>query len=155
MIKLIAAYDENMGVGINNTLPWHIPEDLKHFKDVTTGKNIIMGRSTFESLPRILPNRKHIVLTTKGLKIEDPNLITVSSLDNCLEILKNLDNKESVVIGGNKIWEIFLPYVDELYITKVKGIFNVDTYFPQWNENLYTKTILEENEKFLFLKYTK
>lgn len=155
-LSLIAAYDENMGVGIDQKLPWHIPEDLKHFREVTTGKNIIMGRSTFESLPKVLPNRTHVVFSSKGRPVsDDPAVYTVSSMKECFELLHTLNQKESVAIGGNKIWEMFLPYATDLYITKIKGKYIVDTYFPQWEEDLYKKDIIENNDRFEFIKFSK
>lgn len=134
MIKmsLIAAFDDNKGVGIDNKLPWYIPEDLKHFKNITMGNNMIMGKKTYDSLPGILPGRKHIVLTTdKSLISNNENVIFVNSLNECLILLENLEIKKNIVIGGNKMWDLFLPYIDTFYLTHVFGKFKVDTYFPE------------------------
>lgn len=154
-LSIIAAYDINHGVGFNNTLPWHIPEDLKHFKKMTTGKNMIMGRKTFESLPMVLPNRKHIVLSSsKDLKNSDhPDVYIVSSKEECLRLLETLDITENMVIGGSKIWELFLPDVSELYITKIKSVYNVDTYFPEWDETKYKKEVISKNSDYDLLRF--
>lgn len=152
-LELIAAYDENKGVGINNSLPWHLPEDLKHFKALTIGKNIIMGRKTFDSLPFILPERKHIVLSSVKSVSDDPRVNTVNSLEECLSLVETINDHDNIVIGGPQIWKMFLPYVSTLYITKVKSKHIVDSYFPDFDENNYHKTILSESDDCLFLKF--
>lgn len=129
-LSMIAALDDNYGVGIDNKLPWHIPEDLSYFKKITMGKNIIMGRKTFESLPGILPNRKHIVLTkNKNFVSNDENVLIIYSFEDCMKFI-NSDEKESIIIGGSNIWEVFYNEIELFYITHVFGSFDVDTYFP-------------------------
>lgn len=143
MLSIIAALNENLVIGKDNKLPWHIPEDLKRFKKLTTGKTIIMGRKTFESLPGILPNRKHIIITgNMDYNYDNDNVEIVHNID---EILKYEDCKDEVfIIGGGKIYEEFLPHCKKLYLTKVHLKQSGDTYFPKFNMSDYK---ILENEK--------
>lgn len=130
MIALIAAYGENQVIGKNNSLPWHLPNDLKHFKELTIGKTIVMGRTTYESIGRPLPNRKNVVLThnpsftAKGVEV-------VHQIDDVLA-LGNV-----MIIGGASIYKQFLPYVTDLYITEIHHAFQGDTFFPNWDKKNY------------------
>lgn len=133
MLSIIVAVAKNNVIGKDNKLIWHIPEDLKRFKKLTTGHNIIMGRKTFESLGRVLPNRKHIVLCNDAeLNIDNEN---VEVLDN-IEKLKKYEEseEENFVIGGASIYKLLLPKVAKLYITKINQVFEGDVYFPEINE---------------------
>ena len=134
MISLIVAFDQNQLIGVNNQLPWHYKEDLKYFKETTTGHDILMGRHTFESIlsyqNKPLPNRHHIVLT----KQMSYNHEQVTITDNLNKILANYQNsKELFVIGGRSIYEQTLPIADRLYITHIDATFEGDTYFPEIN----------------------
>lgn len=133
MLSIIVAIAKNNVIGKENKLIWHIPEDLKRFKALTTGKTIIMGRKTFESLGRILPNRKHVILTNnKQFKIDDDRVEIVHSVD---ELGKYIDSKEECfVIGGGAIYNLLLPKCNKLYITKIEQEFEGDTYFPEIDE---------------------
>lgn len=124
-MKLIAAVDANWGIGYKNTLPWSHPEDLAHFKRLTTGSTIIMGRNTFESLPRVLPNRRHVVLTTGSFSPQQ-NVEYVSSVD---EIVAKYD-ADSFVIGGGTVYRQLFPYCNEMYITYMYDEYNCDAHFP-------------------------
>ncbi len=127
MLELIVAFDEDRLIGRGKELPWHIPEDLKHFKEMTTGHRIIMGRVTFESIGKALPNRENIVLTRNDFEVSG-----VKTYKSVEELLKNLDdNKKNFVIGGNKLYEALLPYVDLLHISHVRGRHQGDVYFPE------------------------
>ena len=131
---LIVAFDDNFGVGLNNSLPWHFSEDLKHFKNMTLNKNLIMGRKTFDSLPGVLPGRVHIVLTNeKGLTHSNKNVFYANSIEECFEISSKLNDLDNIVIGGSKIWDLFMPLADTLYVTKISGTYDVDTYFNKDN----------------------
>ena len=137
MISLIVAFDQNQLIGVNNQLPWHYKEDLKYFKETTTGHDILMGRHTFETIlsyqNKPLPNRHHIVLT----KQMSYNHEQVTITDNLNKILANYQNsKELFVIGGRSIYEQTLPIADRLYITHIDATFEGDTYFPEinWDE---------------------
>lgn len=152
MLSMIAAVNENNVIGKNNKLIWHLSDDLKRFKKLTTGKTIIMGRKTFESLPGILPNRKHIVIT-KNLNYSHDN---VDIIHNIEDVLKFKDCEDEVfVIGGGKIYEELLPYCKRLYLTKVHSNEEGDTYFPNFDIKNYKLLKNEEHEsndtKYTFL----
>lgn len=159
-LSLIAAYDEKKGVGIDNTLPWHFSEDLKRFKSLTNHKTIVMGRNTFESLGRLLPNRKHIVLSrdkvwTNETLVKYPEILIFSDVNELMLFLDKsyAEDEEVFVIGGTSIWKFMFPFLDTLYITHVKGEYKVDTYFPEWNEKDWTKIHSEIFDDFSFINY--
>ncbi len=119
MISAIAAMSVNGVIGVNNKLPWHIPEDLKHFKRLTKDKTMIMGRKTYDSLPDVVKQRECVVVSRNpkyGIAFDD--------------LIDNLDpNKEYIVIGGGEIYKLFNDYVDTLYLTVVNHLFKGDTRF--------------------------
>ena len=121
MLSTIVAIANNNVIGKDNKLIWHLPEDLKRFKQITTGKNIIMGRKTFESLGRVLPNRKHIILCNDmEMDIDNEN---VEILDDISKLDKYINsNEENFVIGGATIYKLLMPYVNKLYITKIENL---------------------------------
>lgn len=132
-ISIIVAIANNNAIGKDNDLLWHISEDLKHFKTLTTGKTIIMGRKTFESLPfKPLPNRTHIIIS-RNQTFDYPNCTTVESIEEAISHIKS--EEEHFIIGGAEIYKQLLPYANKMYITKVYANFEADTYFPQFNEN--------------------
>ena len=138
MLSLIVAKASNNGIGKNNQLMWHISEDMKRFKEITTNHTIIMGRKTFESLGRVLPNRKHVVLTTnKNFKVEDSNVEVVNSIYDIKKYIES--DEECIVIGGAKIYELLLPYVKKMYITEINKSFDADTFFPKIDEKQWRK----------------
>lgn len=127
----IAAIGQNNELGKDNDLLWHLPEDFKRFKKMTTGHYIIMGRKTFESFPKPLPNRTHVVITRQE-NYPSQQCIVVKNIDEALEVVKN---QELVfVIGGGEIYRQFMPFADELELTEVEGEFEADTYFPDVND---------------------
>jgi dihydrofolate reductase len=137
-ISIIVAIAENFAIGKNNELLFHLSDDLKRFKEITTGNTIIMGRNTLLSLPKWpLPNRRHIVITDKP--DDDFNgCETVFSVDEVLEKIRYED--EAFVIGGGMVYRHFYPMASRLYLTLVHKSFDADTYFPeidftQWEEN--------------------
>ena len=134
MIHLIAAVDTDGGIGLENHLLCHIPADLKHFKKLTMGHPIIMGRKTFESLPGILPGRPHFVLTRQPEYGEDKSDIEVfSSVEDVLPCLD--DHEDYFVIGGESIYEAFFPLSNSLYLTEIAEAFTADAFFPVWNRD--------------------
>ncbi|AQS07820.1 dihydrofolate reductase [Clostridium beijerinckii] len=147
MISIIVAIAKDNVIGKDNKLLWHISEDLKRFKKITTGKKMIMGRKTFESLPGILPNREHIVLTRDNNFNVDSDKVTIEHDFNSVlqRYLKCED--EVFVIGGAEIYKQFLPYAKKLYLTKVDEEFEGDTYFPGINYSNYN--IEYTSEKFI------
>ena len=134
MLSIIVAVAKNNVIGKDNKLIWHLPEDLKRFKRLTTGHTIIMGRKTFESLGRVLPNRKHIVLCNDAeMNINAENVEVIESIDK-IEKYENSE-EENFVIGGASIYKLLLPKASKLYITKINQEFDGDVYFPEINEN--------------------
>lgn len=146
-MKAIVAIDENFGIGKNGNLLLHNKEDMKFFKQTTMGHPVIMGRKTFESLPGVLKGRKNIVLTKH--KIENTDIIVCN---NYMDLI-NMD--DAFVIGGGEIYKLFFPYYDEIFITKNKGIFDADTFFPRFDESLYSKEIITEQDTFSIIRYKK
>ena len=144
MLSIIVAKAKNNVIGKNNKLIWCLPEDLTRFKNITTGHTIIMGRKTFESLGRVLPNRKHIVLTqNKDYKINDINVEVVYSLT---EINKYIESKEEVfVIGGATIYNLLMPYVTKMYITQINKNFEGDAFFPNIDKKKWK--IIEQEKR--------
>ncbi|MFR2534597.1 MAG: dihydrofolate reductase [Clostridia bacterium] len=130
MLSIIVAVANNQVIGKDNQLIWHLPEDLKRFKTLTTGHTIIMGRKTFESLGRILPNRKHIILCNDAkLQIEDEN---VEILEDISMLKPYIDSQEEhFIIGGATIYRLLMPYATKMYITHIHQEFEGDVYFPE------------------------
>lgn len=126
IISMVAAIDEQDGLGYQNRLLCHLPADLKHFKQVTIGKPIIMGRRTFESIGRPLPNRHNIVLSRSDIHI--PGVSICKTIDEVLQITQN--DSEIMVIGGAEIFKLFLPMTKQLYITRIHHTFEADVFFP-------------------------
>ena len=130
-ISIIVAMDENNLIGANNRLPWHLPNDLKHFKRNTVGKPILMGRRTFESIGRPLPERVNLVLS-RDAGFVAAGCHTVRSLDEALAHAG--DAAELMVIGGSQLYALALPRTQRIYLTRVHGRFTGDTWFPELNE---------------------
>lgn len=132
MLSIIVAKAKNNVIGKDNQLIWHLPEDLKRFKQLTIGHTIIMGRRTFESLGRILPNRKHVILCNDmEMNIEDERveiLEDISMLDKYI----NSDD-ENFIIGGATIYRLLMPYANKMYITEIDKEFDGDVSFPEVN----------------------
>jgi dihydrofolate reductase len=144
MLSAIVALAKNRAIGKENKLLWHISEDLRRFKTITSGHTIIMGRKTFESLPSILPNRHHIVLTKdKNYKIENSDITIVHSIGELLPLLTNPE-EEYFVIGGAQIYKKLLPLCDKLYLTQIHQEFEGDSFFPLFSMEEWE--IVEESE---------
>lgn len=137
MISLIFAIDENNLIGKGNDLPWHYPEDLKYFKDVTTGKTVLMGLNTFYSIynriGKPLPKRNNLVATLdRNIQIEG-----VTFIYDLISFLTKEHEEEIFIIGGKQIYELSLPYADRLYITHINKTYDGDVYFPKINYDAY------------------
>jgi dihydrofolate reductase len=144
MVSIIVAVSEDWGIGKDNELLWHIPEDLKRFKRLTTGNTIIMGKKTWESLPRRpLPGRKNIVLTDDPLEYIADSL-TAYSIEDALGKCKS--DEEIFVIGGGSVYWQFMPFADRLYITHVHKKTPADVYFPEIDLNIWE---IVDKEEFL------
>ena len=143
MLSIIVAKAKNNIIGKDNKLLWHIPEDLKRFKDLTTGHVIIMGRKTFESLGKILPERKHIVFSQNpDFKVSDENVEVVNSMLQIQEYIEN--EQENFVIGGAMIYNLLMPYVKKMYVTEIDKDFEGDTFFPKINEETWKEVSREK-----------
>lgn len=146
MISFIWAQDENGLIGKENSLPWHLPEDLKFFKNTTLGHKIVMGRKTYESIGRPLPGRENIILTTDP-SFQAEGCTVVHSVD---DILLKAENEEVFVTGGAAVFHALLPYVNRLYVTRIHHTFEGNTSFNaiEWNEfTLESCTPGVKNEK--------
>ncbi len=128
-ISLVVAAASNNGIGKDGKLPWHLPNDMKHFKNVTWGLPVIMGRKTFESLGKPLSGRKNIVVSRQqGLKAD--GAVVVKSIDDALFVAGNTDAKEVMVIGGGEIYQILFDKAKRIYLTRVEAEPEADTFFP-------------------------
>ena len=126
IVSLIAAMDENRGLGKENKLLCHLPADLKHFKELTLGKPVIMGRNTYESIGKALPGRLNIVLSTRGIIIED--VTVVDSLFQALELTRSMP--EVMIIGGAQVFQQALPLAHRIYLTLIHTKLDADIFFP-------------------------
>nr|ALG03714.1 dihydrofolate reductase [uncultured bacterium]ALG03733.1 dihydrofolate reductase [uncultured bacterium] len=132
MITIIAAAGENNELGKNNTLVWHLPDDFKRFKALTTGHYIIMGRKTFESFPKPLPNRTHVVITRQQ-NYAPEGCIVVDSMEKALKIAP--PDEEVFIIGGGEIYNLAMAFANKIELTRVFGTFDADTFFPEINQD--------------------
>ncbi len=144
MITLIAAVAENYALGKDNQLLWHLPEDFKRFKALTTGHYIIMGRKTFESFPKPLPNRTHIIITRQDYTAPD-GCIVVHSLEEAIALCPK--GEESFVIGGGEIYKQAIALADKVDLTKVHQSFEADTFFPELNPEQWQLVFEEPHRK--------
>lgn len=152
---IIAAVAENRAIGKNGEIPWHIPEDLKHFKEKTTGHPVIMGRKTFESLPedfRPLPGRTNIVLTRS--ETDKEGVEVARSLEQAYRIAEE-HGDETFIIGGASVYEQVLPKADRMILTEVKKKVDGDTFFPEFDKKDWDEKEREEHEGFDFVTYTR
>lgn len=131
-INLIVAVDLKNGIGKNNLLPWHLPADLKYFKSVTSGHPIIMGRKTFDSIGKVLPNRKNIIISRQN-DLVIPGAIITDSLEKSFKLCKT--EEKVFVIGGAQIFQQALPLADEIYLTLIHHNFDADVFFSKLNMN--------------------
>ncbi len=163
MIIMIAAIGENNEIGKENELIWKLKYDLKNFRKMTKDNIIVMGRNTFNSLPKILPDRKHVVLS-KTKKFNKPLDTQVVAVDNVLELIKKCrtwsEKKDVYIIGGQSMYILFMDYADKMYITKINATDeNADAFFPQINEKDWNKNILENATEngldISFIEYTR
>ncbi len=150
MITIIAAAGLNNELGKDNDLVWHLPDDFKRFKKLTTGHHIIMGRKTFESFPKPLPNRIHLVIT-RNKNYNPEGVIVVHSMEEALEIAKN--DEQPFIIGGGEIYNIGMKFAAKIELTRVKNTFEADTFFPEipsekWE--LVSEEFHEKDEKHQF-----
>lgn len=154
-LSVIAAVADNEAIGLDNGLPWHLPEDLKHFRSLTMRHHIIMGRKTYESLGRLLPGRTTVIVTRQTDYCVE-GAIVAGSLEEAVSRCGN--DEEVFVIGGAEIYKIALPAADRLYLTEVHGEFPADAFFPEydkaaWHEVARERLVSENGQAFSFVVY--
>ena len=152
MITIIAAASENDALGKDNDLIWHLPDDFKRFKKLTTGHHIIMGRKTWESFPKLLPNRTHVVIT-RNIDYVAQDAIVVHSMEDALSYCK--DDPHTFIIGGGQIYTIGLDYATHIELTRVHHTFYADAFFPEidtskWELQKSTFHDTDERHKYGF-----
>jgi len=157
MLTIIAAAAENNALGKDNQLVWHLPDDFKRFKKLTSGHHIIMGRKTFDSFPKLLPNRTHVVITRQD-NFRKEGVLVVNSLERAIEL--SADDPQPFVIGGGEIYRLAMKLADKIELTRVHGTFEADTFFPEIDKNewkLVSEEFHEKDEKhnyaFTYLTY--
>lgn len=158
LVIIAAVAEENRVIGHDRDLPWHIPEDLQHFKETTTGHPVLMGRRTFESIVHQfggpLPDRRLVVLTTEGTFAEYPDVETYPSVDAAM---RALEGEDVVFIGGGEtIYRQFLPKADRLELTLIEGEYEGDTYFPPYEHligDVFEETSVDDRQGFRFVTY--
>ncbi len=146
-IHLIVAADENNAIGFGNQMPWHLPVDLKYFKKITSGHPVIMGRKTFESIGRLLPNRRNIIISRSDLNIEGAEVL--KSIDEAIQLFNSTET--IFIIGGGQIYSQTLRVANRVYLTRVHTqATNADTYFPSLNPNdwreIESETVLSDEK---------
>ncbi len=137
MITMIAAAGENNALGKDNDLVWHLPDDFKRFKALTTGHHIIMGRKTFESFPKLLPNRVHVVVT-RNTSYQAEGAIVVHTMEDALKLVKS--DTQPFIIGGGEIYTLGMKYADCIELTRVHESFEADAFFPDIDKNVWELT---------------
>lgn len=151
IISLIAALSENGVIGRAGTLPWHIPEDMKRFRALTTAHPVIMGRKTYESIGRLLPNRINIIIS-RDLSYGVKGGLTAASVSEAIETAKNHETREIFIIGGGQIYASSIGMADKLYLTIVHQKISGDTYFPDYSA--FRKKIFEQKGESNGYSYT-
>lgn len=156
MITMIAAAGENNELGRNNELVWHLPDDFKRFKLLTSGHFIIMGRKTFESFPKLLPNRTHIIITRQK-NYRPKGCIVVKNMEEALEAAKT--DSQPFIIGGGEIYRLGMPYAERIELTRVHGTFEADAFFPEINPDEWELAYsefhpIDENHRYAFTYQT-
>lgn len=139
-ISAIVAMSENRVIGDDNHLPWHLPADLKHFKALTTGHPILMGRKTYESIGRPLPNRTNIIMT-RNPSYQVAGCTVVTSIDKAIEHASAIGSNEIFIIGGAEIYQQLLPHIERIYLTVVHETFEGDAFFPELNPREWKESV--------------
>ncbi len=164
MISMIAAIGQNREIGKDNDLIWHLPDDMRFFKDTTKNKVVIMGRKNFESLPpkwKPLPNRINLIIS-RNPDYDAMGCEVFTSLEESLERAQKLTQDEIFIIGGGQIYELGLPYANKMYLTEIHESFDADAFFPAWDESIWKEisrvphpTDEKHKHPFDFVTYTK
>lgn len=154
-IILVAAVAENNALGKDNAMIWHLPDDFKHFKNLTTGHFILMGRKTFESFPKPLPNRTHLIISRNTNYQVPENSFVFQSIEEAIQFAENQNQEKLFVIGGGEIYKQTIDLATKLSITKVNGKFEADAFFPEINKNIWKSVEVvhhktDEKHKYAF-----
>jgi dihydrofolate reductase len=142
-LSIIVAFDQNRLIGHSNQLPWHLPADLKHFKNITMGHFMIMGRKTFDSIGKPLPGRTSVIITRQKDYIQE-GCVVVNSMNDALKACEG--QSEAFIIGGAQIFECAMPLASKLYITQIHHHFEGDTWFPEISSNEWELTSEEHHQ---------
>jgi dihydrofolate reductase len=142
IVSIVVAISQNHAIGKDNKLLWYLPKDLKHFKEITTGHTVIMGRKTYESVGKPLPNRRNIIITRQQVNIEGCEV--VNSVEAALALCK--DEAEVFIVGGAEIYRQALHLTDRIYLTLIHENFEGDTYFPEIKADLWKETERQDHE---------
>lgn len=157
-VVVIAAVAANGVIGADGEMPWHYPKDLEHFRNTTMGSPVIAGRKTHESitsgLGKPLPGRTSIVLTSTGVD-DHPDVIEVDGVEAALTAAERTGSDQVFVIGGETVYEQFLPQADTLILTELVEEYDGDTYFPDWDQTDWTQIKCDVHENLLFVTYTR
>ena len=152
-VSLIVAMDRNRGIGRDNDLMWHLPNDMRFFKETTENQIVVMGRKNYDSIPekyRPLPNRENVILT-KNTSFEASNCSVFHSLDAALSAYQSDKNRKFFIIGGGQIYKLALEakILEEMFITHIDGNYDADTFFPDFDESDWNKELLMRNNFLL------
>lgn len=155
-LSIIVATDKKRGIGINNQLPWHLPEDLAHFKNTTSGHPIIMGRKTYDSIGRPLPKRRNIVVS-RNSEWNQTGVETVNSIEQAFALL---NEEQAFVIGGAQIYQQAMQLAERLVVTEIQGEYDCDAFFPEidpkiWGETSRQNFISSNNLAYDIVIYSK
>ena len=143
-ISLIAAVSQNGVIGDGSKIPWHISEDFKHFKEITMGHSILMGKNTFESIGKVLPGRTNIILSSdKNFKVPDGHVF--GDVDEALKFAESLGEKELMIIGGGSIYKLLLPKATKIYLTRILKEFKGNVFFPEIDINDWKEEKVEKH----------
>jgi dihydrofolate reductase len=142
IVSIVVAVAQNNAIGKDNKLLWHLPKDLKHFKEITTGGTVIMGRKTYDSVGRPLPNRRNIIITRQQIEIAGCEV--VNSVEAALDLCR--DEAEVFIVGGAEIYKQAMPLTDRIFLTIVHENFEADTYFPEIKEDIWKQTDRQDYE---------
>jgi len=153
---IIAAIGQNNELGLDNKLIWHLPQDMKLFRENTMNKNVVMGLKTFQSLPKLLKGRHHIVITHQN--IENPDITIVHSIEELFAYLQTIDD-DVYIIGGASIYKALMPFANKMLITHIEQTHEADAFFPEIVEDEWDREFIKENEdngiKYEHYSYTK
>jgi dihydrofolate reductase len=155
-LVLVAAVAENGVIGVDGDMPWHLPEDLAHFKETTMGHPVIMGRTTYESivagLGEPLPGRTNVVLTSRDLDVPE-GVVVVHGIAEALDVARDVDDEVAYVVGGATVYEQLMDRADRMILTEIGDSYEGDTYFPDWDESAWRESEREEGDGFAFVTY--